>query len=288
MKLIITVGIPASGKSTWSKEQVLKGNGTVKRANKDDIRATYPHMKEWKVIETEDGLIQDFMDRKIETIICDNTHMNKRHWTRLESLAAKNGYSVEYKWFDDSLDPELCHKRNLATDRKPVPWTVIEKMYMEYFKLYLERENIEIRRSGVPIVICDIDGTVANMEDIRGPFEWHAVDRDTPHRDVIELVRLLMQQYQVVFMSGRDEVCREKTENWLRAYVVGDSDFSLYMRKEGDQRRDSIVKYELFMKHIHTDMPFSTVKYVLDDRHQVCRLWRALGFRCLQVDAGLF
>ena len=38
-QLIITKGLPASGKSTWARQKVKESNGTLKRINKDDIRA---------------------------------------------------------------------------------------------------------------------------------------------------------------------------------------------------------------------------------------------------------
>ena len=38
MKLIMTKGLPASGKSTWAK-QYLDDNPGTKRVNKDDLRA---------------------------------------------------------------------------------------------------------------------------------------------------------------------------------------------------------------------------------------------------------
>jgi predicted kinase len=38
-KVILCVGIPASGKTTWAKEQVKNGGGKWKRVNKDDLRA---------------------------------------------------------------------------------------------------------------------------------------------------------------------------------------------------------------------------------------------------------
>ena len=38
MKVIITKGIPASGKSTWAKEKVKNGQGKWKHINKDALR----------------------------------------------------------------------------------------------------------------------------------------------------------------------------------------------------------------------------------------------------------
>ena len=38
-------------------------------------------------------------------------------------------------------------------------------------------------------IIVDVDGTLADMRGIRGPFEWDKVSQDKPHQDVIDLVK---------------------------------------------------------------------------------------------------
>ena len=38
-------------------------------------------------------------------------------------------------------------------------------------------------------IIVDVDGTLADMRGVRGPFEWDKVQLDRPHQDVIELVQ---------------------------------------------------------------------------------------------------
>lgn len=57
------------------------------------------------------------------------------------------------------------------------------------------------------------------------------------------------------------------------------------MRPEGDKRKDSIVKAELFDKHIKDNY---AVDFVLDDRNQVVKMWRDMGLKCLQVAPGEF
>ena len=58
-KVIMTVGVSSSGKSTWAKEQVKSGGGKWKRVNKDDLRAKvdcgeYSKQNE-KIIEESKG-----------------------------------------------------------------------------------------------------------------------------------------------------------------------------------------------------------------------------------------
>lgn len=56
------------------------------------------------------------------------------------------------------------------------------------------------------------------------------------------------------------------------------------MRKDGDTRRDSIVKRELFEEHVKGKF---NVVAILDDRPQVIReCWRELGFADRILDVG--
>ena len=66
--------------------------------------------------------------------------------------------------------------------------------------------------------IVDVDGTLALMEGRRGPFEWGRVDEDAPNTPVVNLVRTLALDLDavIIVMTGRDSVCREQTEAWLK------------------------------------------------------------------------
>lgn len=57
------------------------------------------------------------------------------------------------------------------------------------------------------------------------------------------------------------------------------------MRPEGDIRKDSIVKREIFENYIRD---YYNIQFVLDDRNQVVEMWRSLGLKCLQVAEGDF
>lgn len=58
-----------------------------------------------------------------------------------------------------------------------------------------------------------------------------------------------------------------------------------YMRTARDDRKDEVVKCELYDREIK---PHFEVLCVLDDRDQVVRMWRAVGLVCLQVAPGDF
>ena len=60
---------------------------------------------------------------------------------------------------------------------------------------------------------------------------------------------------------------------------------ALFMRAEGDSRRDSIVKQEIFDTDVRDRW---RVVGVFDDRQQVVRMWRGLGLTVFQVAEGDF
>ena len=134
-------------------------------------------------------------------------------------------------------------------------------------------------------IIVDVDGTLANMSGIREPFEWDKVSQDKPHQDVIDLVKDLasLGKYTIIITTGRDGVCSEDTLSWLDHHLIPYHEF--FIRKAGDNRKDSIIKSEIYMDYIK---PRYDVKYVIDDRNQVVDMWRSLGLRVLQVAPGNF
>jgi hypothetical protein len=140
------------------------------------------------------------------------------------------------------------------------------------------------------VVLVDVDGTVALMgkgeHGRRGPFDWDRVGEDDPNLPVIRLVRMFRREgFGTVFVSGRDEVCRDQTLMWLDHHVVAVPEHHLLMRRRKDNRPDHEVKLEIYKRHIELDFD---VAYVLDDRDQVVRMWRSLGLTVLQVAEGAF
>lgn len=136
-------------------------------------------------------------------------------------------------------------------------------------------------------VICDVDGTLAKMNG-RTPFEWDRVDSDLPIESVINLVNIFHGHgHEVVIMSGRSDKCYNKTLDWLlnNLTLKHGVPFNLFMRKDGDYRKDSEVKKELYQEFVE---PKWDVAYVIDDRNQVVKMWRELGLTVLQVADGDF
>jgi len=133
-------------------------------------------------------------------------------------------------------------------------------------------------------IICDIDGTLAHMVD-RGPFDWKKVSTDR----VDEVIRGLVYSarfhcgHTIILLSGRNECSRALTEEWLSNKYI--AYHHLFMRKDGDNRNDAVVKKEIYEREIKGRYE---IEYVLDDRNRVVDMWRSIGLKCLQVAPGDF
>lgn len=132
-------------------------------------------------------------------------------------------------------------------------------------------------------IICDLDGTLALMGD-RKPY---GKDIDVSKDVINEPVRYILdgndQYNEILFVSGREDTHRIATQEWLDRYGFGGH--PLFMRKEGDYRKDTVIKEEIYNAEIKGKY---NVLVVLDDRNQVVDLWRSLGLTCLQVAPGDF
>jgi len=137
-------------------------------------------------------------------------------------------------------------------------------------------------------IIVDIDGTLAIMGE-RSPFNYGLVHLDEVNRpvaDLIDVERKSSKHTRIIYLSGRSDECRDATRQWLDNNGLLSNEDELYMRAEGDYRKDSIIKKELFYENVQGRF---RIKYVLDDRDQVVEMWRReLNLPCFQVYFGDF
>ena len=102
--LIVTRGLPASGKSTWSRKIVETFPGTHIRVNRDDIRnmlGQYWVPKREKVVSRiEKEAIVAGLEKGYNVII-DATNLNPKTMAKWESLAYEYKVELTVKDFTD-------------------------------------------------------------------------------------------------------------------------------------------------------------------------------------------
>lgn len=216
--------------------------------------------------------IDDAANNKQDIIIAD-TNINKKTRTSLGNyLQFRKKYDV-YTYIID-VPIYQCLSQNLSrVDR--VSENVIWNQWYSMNCQGLISEDIIMREN---IVVCDIDGTVAKMKN-RSPYAYSLVHTDIVREQVVQAVLGLCERMdaELVFVSGRDAICRDTTEKWLCDNIT--NDFTLFMRQMRDSRKDAIVKREIYDVFLRN----KNIIAVFDDRPSVVDMWNDLGLTVFAV-----
>lgn len=281
MKLIMCKGLPASGKSTWAKEYIKK-SGNTKRINKDDLRAMlddgkWSRTNEKFVLDIRDTLIWEAFKAGFNVVV-DDTNLAEKHKINLKKIADEFGAEFEVKDFTD-VTPEVCIARDLKR-----PNSVGEKVIRQMYNQFLVPEPKKYKpKEGTPhAVMCDLDGTLA-LFGKNNPYDRDFFQDDLNDAVASTLDRCVKCGDKIILVSGRTDKYRAQTERWLKFHLVEYD--ALFMRKDGDIRKDSIVKTEIFENKIKDKYD---IIFVMDDRNQVVDMWRSLGLTVFQVAPGDF
>lgn len=288
MEAILTIGAPASGKSTWAKQWVSESPDTRIQIERDIYRKTIfnlSDLKNYKYTREKENMVTETIYTTLENnathmgrdVVISDTNLNEKFRMELMHHLKELGYNIKYKLFDVDLWTllERDEKRCESVGRQVV--------YSFYIRMqeYLGKilTPVEFKPTLRNCYIFDIDGTLASHEGIRKPYEWDKVGLDKPIKGVVALLKTLYSDNRrIILLSGRDGSCREATEEWLINNNIP-YDF-LYMRGAGDNRKDVIIKKELYDKYIKDKY---NVFGVFDDRPQVCLMWQELGLTLFKV-----
>lgn len=322
LKITLTVGIPACGKSTWAKEEVKKDPEGTTRINRDDLRSMmsnyhFSDSNEKLVTSAKTFMIQQAL-RYGRNIIIDETNLNRRNFDDVVKLVKDMNMDVMVmeKAFFVELDEAIARDA-----KRPGHGCVGEDVVRKFWKKsggaqhkhYKPRVEILQRQTeqslaatqaevdnALPyVVVCDLDGTISLFNSkrsdgsvdvrytgahVRSPYDASKCDEDTLNESVAAVLEAMKKAgYHIVFCSGREDCYRPQTEAFLKKHIG--FGYELHMRKTGDMRKDSLIKEEIYNSQIK---PNYNVLLVLDDRNQVVDFWRSKGLTCFQVAPGNF
>ncbi|WP_173155950.1 phosphatase domain-containing protein [Phytohabitans suffuscus] len=296
-RLIITRGLPASGKTTFAR----KLQPGVVRVNRDDLRRMlhgdrlFTTWAEGQVTAVQRAQVEALLRARADVCV-DDTNLSSRLVREWAELAARFGATFEVHDFTDVPVDECVRRDADRPESERVGEEAIRRMHEHYLAgrtLPLPVPDVTPGRPAVvydpplgapKIVLVDIDGTVALIGD-RSPYDMRRVGDDQPHHAVIAAVRAMHAAgHAIVYCTGRDESARAATEQWLDRHV-GVPYEALHMRDLYDSRRDAVVKRDIFEREIRDHFH---VVGVFDDRMQVVKMWRDLGLTVFQVAEGDF
>ena len=278
----ITVGLQASGKTSWSKELVKSSNGRIVNICKDDLREMLHNSEHSKgresfVISIQEAIIDNSLNSGKDCVISD-TNLNPAHIDRVKNkFGDRAEIVIEDCFLQVSLEECIARDKNRT---KSVGEKVIRDTYNRWIRKDQKPKEIDWDFNKKTAICFDIDGTLTLGPKDRSAYEWHKVGQD----DVNVSIRSLAQLHhfdgnnRIIIVSGRDAVCRPETEKWLKDNYI--PYHYLFMRKEGDNRPDDIVKEEIIDNNI---LPEYNIKLWIDDRLKVCRMVYRKGISLLRV-----
>jgi len=281
--VILTKGLIASGKTTWSK-QFIKDNPNYIRLSRDDFRHMldgYSYSDDTEKAVTQ--MMSACVDQAIiawKNIIIDEQHLNVKYLNEKIAFFSTKGYTVDIKEFPISLHEAITRDSKRAFS---IGEAVIKRTYKNYeieLKQMIERSKpVYPWDAGLKYcVISDLDGTLAHSPN-RKIFDFKEVINDTCIYPVWSVLEKFSKVCDIILISGRGEECRKETEQWLEKQGVQYT--HLYMRKASDYRKDTLIKRELFDEYIRDKwQPI----FVIDDRPCVCQMWVEMGIFVMNVN----
>lgn len=279
-KVRVLRGLPGSGKTTLARETVEK-DGNVGRINRDDLRAMLFNSKwsgkrEGVVIDCEKAIAKVLLANQ-HTAIIDDTNLTDKHWLLWKDFADSQGVVITQTTMD--LDFSECLARDAARE-KPVGEAIINRMALAAGWIDFGTK---------PIILVDIDGTIASGEKNRDFLVENAEKKDwktyysllhldEPIEHVIRWVNALAEDHTIVIVSGRPDTYQTETIKWLRETAKVKFDY-IFMRPGNEKKPDFEVKQDILNK-----LPKEQIEFVLDDRPQVInKCWRANNIRVFPV-----
>lgn len=150
-KIILTRGIPASGKSTWAKQEVLKDPEHSVRINRDDLRNMsgqyWVPARENYIISCRNQLLNIAVYMGFNTIILDGMNLNPRDIDYVmmivdnfnKALEGDNQYKIEFKDFTN-VPLNVCIERDSKREN-PLGEKVIRGIFNKYQTRYNLKEK---------------------------------------------------------------------------------------------------------------------------------------------------
>lgn len=286
--LTVCVGLPASGKTTWTETQIRSKPYAPKRVSRDHIRRMLfgplyqrPKAKAEELVTVVQNNIVETLLEQGRSVIIDDTNLRPDVQAKWRDMANRYGVDLHVEDFTN-VPLDVCMQRDEAR-HDSVGRAVIQRMYDNY----LRPPPIEQDTSLPSAIIVDVDGTLALNTSGRSPYATgvELLD-DEVNEQVADYVRSKVHGNHIIVVTARQD--RPDMGNLFTRWWLTNNQIPfdyLFSRKPDDQRKDAVVKREIFDEYIAGKF---NVTLVLDDRTQVVNMWRELGLTCWQVAEGNF
>lgn len=254
---------------------------------------------------------------KNHKVIIDNCNLVKKYIQTYVNIFSDFDYpieEVEIKTFPVELEEAI--RRSKIRDEIPINENVIKKQFEQFKsacaiscsdfidsnnKWISKREKKKWHYANFDVmpyktkfksyVICDLDGTSSHRQILendrfymRSFYDYESAYYDRPDSVVRFMLHSLFDMgIKIIFVSGRKESSRKFTESFIEEKLkFQKGQYKLFMREDGDNRSDDIVKYEIFNKYLRK---LPGIFAVFDDRKRVIAMWEELGIKVMNCGA---
>lgn len=308
LEIIVTTGLPFSGKSAWAKQFVAENFGEWvcidTNVIRDSMFGVFAKKTEKDVHFVRDRLVYEFLLKKKNIIVVDYNYQH-HVFNQVYSVATITGRSfhISEKVFfielEDSLRENAAHG-NLLTEK--------EIRYMH--ELFLEENILEsgtldltfrgrpwfydpsVESSKQKAVICDVEQTIALFN--RGGFSFVYKDAPVqnkkyttnfdltiPNPAIIDMLRGYYKiGYKVFLLSNCYYGSFESMKSFFDKYL--DFPYTVYMRPfdSDSELSDYKAKKMNFEKYIKDKYDISIA---IDDNPYCCDMWRSFGIQVVRA-----
>ena len=145
-RIILTRGIPASSKSTWAKQEVLKDPEHSIRISRDDLRNMcgkyWVPAREKYITACKGTILINAINFKFDTIIIDEMNLNPKENGYLKGMVSmmndtfkdnNDKYIIEIKDFTN-VPLDVCLKRDSKREN-PIGENIIRGIFNKYKEL---------------------------------------------------------------------------------------------------------------------------------------------------------
>jgi predicted kinase len=296
--VVLTCGLPASGKTTWA-EDFTKRHSRVRLVCRDDFRRRDPDyrkgVKNFSIEKAAKQWRDDLMCGCValgEHVIIADTNLNlESRIADVQRLLRGKHYRLMVADFRH-VSVEDCLKRDKLRQNS-VGSDVIVKLFYQH----LVPEPVKMTAGQDwrdRAVFVDLDGTTAIKHNGRDHYAKEGFLADHPNEHVINMINSYMDNAHkneqlnwagVFFLTGRgaNKTGRKETYEWVKRYFPRHMlvESSTLFREENDMRPDYVVKREMY-DHVKETMGYTPV-LAFDDRPQVCRMWDLLGLNTIKI-----
>ena len=137
------------------------------------------------------------------------------------------------------------------------------------------------------IILCDIDGTVANNDHrqhfLEGKKDWDGFFSELINDDPIyPIINKVNDEYlagkEIIFLTGRPERYKYSTLLWLKEYFSFEP--LLLMREDNDLRTKVDTKKQIFNSNLNIEK----IDYILENDEDLIEMWSEMGLSVVNIN----